>query len=86
VLSNIQDKYWKHNTKHGIFSITWNNAIVPQAFTRNYNSYCNIYLVGPHVWMEDISSGKYKKWKIYIVKNICRKTKNSHENGDDEKR
>jgi hypothetical protein len=36
--------------------------------------------------MEDISSGKYKKWKIYIVKNICRKTKNSHENGDDEKR
>jgi hypothetical protein len=36
--------------------------------------------------MEDISSGKYKKWKIFIVKKKCRKTKNSHENGDDEKR
>jgi hypothetical protein len=29
VLSNIQVKFWKHKTKQGIFSITWNNAIVP---------------------------------------------------------
>jgi hypothetical protein len=32
VLSNIQANFWKHNTKHGIFSISWNNAIVPQTF------------------------------------------------------
>jgi hypothetical protein len=35
--------------------------------------------------MKDISSGKYKKWKIFLVENICRKVKNSHENGHDEK-
>jgi hypothetical protein len=26
------------------------------------------------------------EWKIFIVENICRKAKNSYENGDDEKR
>jgi hypothetical protein len=26
------------------------------------------------------------EWKIFLVEIICRKTKNSHENGDDEKR
>jgi hypothetical protein len=36
--------------------------------------------------MENISSGKYIKWKIFLVKSICKKAKNSHENGDDEKR
>jgi hypothetical protein len=35
VLSNIQAKFWKHKTKQGIFSITWNNAILPQSFTKN---------------------------------------------------
>ncbi len=48
VLSNIRAKFWKRNTTPGIFSITWNNAIVPQAVIGNYNSYCNIYLAGPH--------------------------------------
>jgi hypothetical protein len=48
VLSNIQVKFWKCNIKHGIFSITWNNAIIPQAFIGNYNSYCNIILGRPH--------------------------------------
>jgi hypothetical protein len=36
--------------------------------------------------MEDISSGKYKEWKIFLMEGICRKEKNSHENDDDEKR
>jgi len=35
VLSNIQAKFWKRKTKQGIFSITWNNVIVPQSFTEN---------------------------------------------------
>jgi len=30
VPSSIQVKFWKCNTKHGIFSIYWNNAIVPK--------------------------------------------------------
>jgi len=39
MLSNIQVKFWKRNTKQGDFSLSWNNAIVPQEFIGNYNNY-----------------------------------------------
>ncbi len=38
------------------------------------------------VIVTSIWEGHMHEWKIFIVENICRKEKNSHENGDDEKR
>jgi hypothetical protein len=63
-LSNIQAKFWKCNTKQGIFELLG----IMQMFDKH--SLEIIIIIVTSFWQ-----GHIREWKIFLVENIYRKAK-----------
>jgi hypothetical protein len=74
-LSNIQAKFWKCNTKQGIFELLGTMQMSDK------HSLEIIIIIVTSFWQ-----GHMREWKIFLVENIYRKAKNLDENDDDEKK